>query len=52
MRLPRPGRQLDPRPMETIGDVKFGDATLAKDCSSKLALRTGDQLEGAGKTEQ
>src|ERR1700740_820139 len=42
------------RCVESVVNTQFSGATVTEmmDCSSKLALRTGDQLESAGKAKQ
>jgi hypothetical protein len=42
------------RYVESVVNTQFSGATLTEmmDCSSKLALRTGDQLESAGKANR
>src|SRR5205085_11678060 len=42
------------RSVESVVNTQFSGATLTEmmDCSSKLALGTGDELESAGKAEQ
>ena len=52
---PRGARsQCDARPTERVVNAQFSDAMLAEmmDCSSKLALRIGDQLKSAAKAEK
>jgi hypothetical protein len=42
------------RSVESVVNTQFSGATVTEmmDCSSKLALRTSDELESAGKAEQ